>query len=160
MERESPAGQVTYIKSASDPGYITGDAARQSVSSDPAADDTPSSSNSHNMKVLVLLCLVGVALSAPQQLRELEEQVQPVPYNFNLDVADDPTTNYQARAESQDGTGFVEGFYSWVAPDGFKYTVTYTADGENGFVAETTKEESGINVIIPVHKPIEGDQRG
>lgn len=55
------------------------------------------------------------------------------PYNFALQVNDDEWTNYQQRTESQDNNGVVQGAYSWVAPNGVRYTTTYTADAINGF---------------------------
>lgn len=46
---------------------------------------------------------------------------------------DDEYTNYQSRHESQDEHGVVRGQYSYVAPNGVRITVTYTADAVNGY---------------------------
>jgi hypothetical protein len=48
-------------------------------------------------------------------------------------VNDDEFTNYQSRQESQDEQGVVRGQYSYVAPNGVRITVTYTADAVNGY---------------------------
>ncbi|MPC24228.1 Larval cuticle protein A2B [Portunus trituberculatus] len=109
------------------------------------------------MKVIVLACLVGLAMCAPQQQRYEQpappppryeqpfdsEEVKfvsanvlipdPEPYQFSLAVADDEFTNYQSRVESQDENGNVQGEYSWVGPDGIRYITQYTADPINGF---------------------------
>ncbi|XP_045603220.1 larval cuticle protein A2B [Procambarus clarkii] len=105
------------------------------------------------MKVIVLMCLVGVALCAPQQFQKQEEIDTPEPYEFSLNVADDEFTNYQSRQESQDANGVVQGVYSFVAPNGIRYTTSYTADPINGFQANTVEEQTNIQVVIPVHPP-------
>lgn len=117
------------------------------------------------MKVLITLCFVGVVFCAPQLHREqfrdinldpqFEEEFQspPVPYNFGLQVSDDETTNYQTRQESQDENGNVQGEYSWVGSDGFRYITTYSATPKGGFQANTVKEPTDIVVIIPKPRP-------
>ncbi|KAK8739554.1 hypothetical protein OTU49_003395 [Cherax quadricarinatus] len=107
------------------------------------------------MKVFVLLCLVGVALSAPQQFSNKLENPEdtPEPYEFSLNVADDEFTNYQSRQESQDANGVVQGVYSFIAPNGIRYTTSYTADPVNGFQANTVEEQTNIEIKIPVHPP-------
>ncbi|CAL4065786.1 unnamed protein product, partial [Meganyctiphanes norvegica] len=111
--------------------------------------------------VTVFACLVGVAICAPQlrqqqyvdeQLLE-EEQQFPEPYQFSLTVNDDPSTNYQTRQEAQNENGQVQGEYSWVAADGFRYITRYTADPLNGFQAQTIKEPTDIVVVIPQPQP-------
>ncbi|KAG7166553.1 larval cuticle protein A2B-like [Homarus americanus] len=111
------------------------------------------------MKVIVLACLVGVALCAPQQQFSQQPAQEildtPDPYAFSLNVADDEFTNYQSRQESQDENGLVQGSYSFVAPNGIRYTTTYTADPINGYNANTVEEQTNIEVVIPVHPPFE-----
>ncbi|XP_071537646.1 larval cuticle protein A2B-like isoform X2 [Panulirus ornatus] len=109
------------------------------------------------MKVIILLGVVCVAAAAKlggQVLQETTTTELPKPYNFGFEVRDDETTNYQNRAEVSDSSGRVRGSYSYVLPDGFVYTITYedNKDG-NGLKAVVKKEPSGIEVIIPTHKP-------
>jgi len=118
------------------------------------------------MKVLLLVCMIGFTLAAPRPQQkpvseltpeELEE-LKPEPYQFGLEVNDDEFTNYQNRVETQDENGVVQGQYSFVGPNGIRYTTKYTADPVNGYQAVTTEEQTGIQIIIPVHKPQEKGQ--
>lgn len=109
------------------------------------------------MKVAILVCLVGVALCAPQTFTSSEEKFSPEPYNFAFVVEDDENTVYSNRAETQDSDGFVQGQYSWVAANGIRYTTTYTADAENGFNAVTKEEQTDIVVRLP--EPYDSDER-
>lgn len=110
------------------------------------------------MKVAILLCLVGVAICAPQGSRPVqqtgptdEETIEP--FNFSHIVNDDENTVYTTRQESQDQNGVVQGEYSWVAPNGIRYTTTYIADPVNGYNAVTKEEQTNIVVKIPVPQP-------
>ena len=60
------------------------------------------------------------------------------PYVYKYGIQDDLSgTNFE-KSESQNGGGNVEGLFSVVLPDGRIQTVTYTADDDNGFVADVT----------------------
>jgi len=103
------------------------------------------------MKVFVFACLFAVAMSAPVADSSLEsdEVFAPQPYHFSSDIADDEHTNYQTRVESQDENGVVSGQYSFVGPNGIRYTTTYTADAVNGFQAHTEEEQTNIEIVFP-----------
>jgi len=105
------------------------------------------------MKVFVFACLFAIALAAPaaDKLASSEEEIVIQPYQFSSDVADDEYTNYQSRVESQDENGVVRGQYSFVGPNGIRYTTTYTADAVNGFQAHTEEEQTNIEIVFPVH---------
>ncbi|XP_042885644.1 larval cuticle protein A2B-like [Penaeus japonicus] len=111
--------------------------------------------NSKNtMKVILLLCLVGVALSAPQlRTQQQEEEDTPEPYHFSLAVADEELGNHQQRVEEQDANGVVQGEYSWVDANGVRHLTTYSADPVNGFQSNTIQEQTDIRVVIPQPTP-------
>ncbi|XP_064096080.1 pupal cuticle protein Edg-84A-like [Macrobrachium nipponense] len=107
------------------------------------------------MKTLVLLCLLGVAYCAPQlgdrDVAKDEESIEP--FEFSMAVNDDENTVYTTRQESQDSNGVVQGEYSWVAANGIRYIVTYTADALNGFQSQIREEPTDIVVRVPVPQP-------
>ena len=60
------------------------------------------------------------------------------PYVYKYGIQDDLSgTNFE-KSESQNVIGNVGGSFSVVLPDGRIQTVTYTADHDNGFVADVT----------------------
>ncbi|CAL4121960.1 unnamed protein product [Meganyctiphanes norvegica] len=104
------------------------------------------------MKVFVFACLVAIAIAAPAAKPDFdssEEIIIPQPYQFSHQVADDDSTNYQSRVETQDEDGVVSGQYSFVGPNGIRYTTTYTADAVNGFQAHTDEEQTDIKIVFP-----------
>ncbi|XP_057341784.1 cuticle protein 19.8-like isoform X2 [Microplitis mediator] len=64
-------------------------------------------------------------------------------YSYSYAVADDYTDN-KAQQETRNGD-IVQGHYSLVEPDGSRRTVSYAADGVNGFNAVVQKNHN-INV--------------
>lgn len=67
------------------------------------------------------------------------EEADEANYGFNYGVNDAQTGDIKSQTETRDG-GVVRGSYSVVDPDGFKRTVTYTADEKNGFQAIVNRE--------------------
>ncbi|XP_064096079.1 larval cuticle protein A3A-like [Macrobrachium nipponense] len=109
------------------------------------------------MKVAVLMCLLGVALCAPQLPLDSDEVESVEPYDFGFVVEDDENTVYSNRQETQDVQGVVQGEYSWVAANGIRYITSYTADAANGFNAVTREEQTGIEIKLP--EPYDSDER-
>jgi len=130
------------------------------------------------MKIVALLALVGyvsagaigyaaapVAYHQPLAYAQpLVKQVvakavvhQPEPYdphpqyNYGYSVSDALTGDQKSQHESRDGD-VVQGQYSLVEPDGSVRTVTYTADGINGFNAVV--DRSAPTVVKAVHAPV------
>ncbi|TMW52337.1 hypothetical protein DOY81_002594 [Sarcophaga bullata] len=73
----------------------------------------------------------------------------PAKYDYSYSVNDPTTGDIKSHSESRDGY-YVRGAYSLVDPDGFKRTVTYTADNVNGFNAVVNREPFAIQYSAPV----------
>merc|ERR1712183_245485 len=65
---------------------------------------------------------------------------EPSPYSYTYAVADDYSGAAFNQAESNDGTGVVEGSYSVNLPDGRTQHVNYHANDYDGYVADVTYE--------------------
>ncbi|KAK7034472.1 hypothetical protein SK128_023577, partial [Halocaridina rubra] len=63
----------------------------------------------------------------------------PARYDFNYAVQDDYSGNDFGHQESRDGD-VTQGSYYVLLPDGRRQTVTYTVNGDSGYVAEVTYE--------------------
>ncbi|XP_070073181.1 larval cuticle protein A2B [Drosophila takahashii] len=92
---------------------------------------------------------------------ELEE-VDPHPqYSYSYDVQDTLSGDNKGHVEERDGD-IVRGEYSLIDADGFKRTVTYTADSVNGFNAVVRREplaavvaaEPVVKVAAPLVKAV------
>uniref|UniRef100_A0A2H1WSQ4 SFRICE_036472 n=1 Tax=Spodoptera frugiperda TaxID=7108 RepID=A0A2H1WSQ4_SPOFR len=93
------------------------------------------------MKLLVLCAFVAVVAAAPQNVQDVQILRYDLnndglgAYNYAFDQSDGTGHNEDGEirnAGSEDEFVAVRGSYSWVGPDGVKYTVNYVAD-ENGF---------------------------
>merc|ERR1712106_131489 len=60
------------------------------------------------------------------------------PYSYNYAVADDYSGAAFNQAETNDGTGVVDGSYSVNLPDGRTQHVAYHANDYDGYVADVT----------------------
>jgi hypothetical protein len=67
-------------------------------------------------------------------------------YQFGYSVSDAVTGDQKSHSESRDGD-FVQGQYSLVEPDGTIRTVTYTADGVNGFNAVVDRHAPQVRAV-------------
>ncbi|XP_031769547.1 endocuticle structural glycoprotein SgAbd-5-like [Galleria mellonella] len=108
------------------------------------------------MKLLVLLVLLGVAAvaPAPQSQNQNEPEVQLLrfesdndglgTYSYSFEQSDKTQREEQGELKNA-GTDneaiSIKGSYSWVAPDGVVYKITYIAD-ENGFQPKIEKTPS------------------
>ncbi|OXA50018.1 larval cuticle protein A3A [Folsomia candida] len=70
-------------------------------------------------------------------------------YNYGYSVSDGLTGDHHSAQESRDGD-LVQGQYSLVEPDGAIRTVTYTADGVNGFNAVVNRQAPQVAVAKAV----------
>ncbi|XP_042239660.1 pro-resilin-like [Homarus americanus] len=96
-----------------------------------------------SLKFVLVLCVVTMAVARPQnhprQYYGSPGSDIPAQYNFNWQVKDDPSGNDFGHEESRDGDN-TQGSYYVLLPDGRLQRVTYTVNGDSGYVAEVTYE--------------------
>ena len=107
------------------------------------------------MQCFVALCaLVAVASAAPRPDHGppsyapapykpspyKEEKLPPQPYEYKYGVEDSYSGTSFDKGENQDAYGNVAGSYRVNLPDGRVQVVTYTADHENGYIADVSYE--------------------
>lgn len=93
---------------------------------------------------------LAVAPVAPVLAKTVElEEVDPHPqYAYSYDVQDTLSGDSKGHVEERDGD-VVRGEYSLIDADGFRRTVTYTADSINGFNAVVRREP-----LVAVAEPL------
>jgi len=72
------------------------------------------------------------------------EKLPPQPFAYQYGVQDDYSGANFAKDESQDAAGNLAGSYTVHLPDGRTQIVTYTADHENGFIADVKYEGTAV----------------
>ncbi|XP_068220658.1 cuticle protein 21-like [Palaemon carinicauda] len=94
------------------------------------------------IKVIFFLVSLGAVMSqytSPPEPYGEEEPQGPAQYSFKYDVNDpDSEVNFD-HGEKRDGPQ-AQGSYSVKLPDSRVQRVTYTVDGDSGYVAEVTYE--------------------
>ena len=78
--------------------------------------------------------MVASAMAFPAN--PYEAKLPPKPFAYQYGVKDDYSGTTFDKAETQDDYGNVKGEYKVQLPDGRIQIVSYTADHDNGFVAE------------------------
>merc|ERR1712212_1172585 len=90
------------------------------------------------MKVLILSsCLIAATLSKPQGYSEPAYPDEPAKYQYTYGVQDDYTANNFGQQESRDGYS-AQGEYFVNLPDGRLQKMTYTVNGDGGYVADVS----------------------
>uniref|UniRef100_A0A0K2UZ19 Cuticular protein hypothetical 5 [Bombyx mori] n=1 Tax=Lepeophtheirus salmonis TaxID=72036 RepID=A0A0K2UZ19_LEPSM len=101
-------------------------------------------------KILIACLAVSIALvsSAPNPPRSYSPYPPPPPpppapvsYGYNYGVVDDES-GVNMSADELAENGVVSGSYKVVLPDGRMKIVTYTVEGDSGFVADVQFEEA------------------
>ncbi|XP_042239701.1 pro-resilin-like isoform X2 [Homarus americanus] len=96
-----------------------------------------------SLKFVLVLCVVTMPVARPQnhpsEYYGSPVSNTPAQYNFNWQVKDDPSGNDFGHEESRDGDN-TQGSYYVLLPDGRLQRVTYTVNGNSGYVAEVTYE--------------------
>merc|ERR1719323_2074232 len=118
------------------------------------------------MKCAILAAIVAVACARPDHppppayapapyhpAPHAPENPPPQPFAYQYGVADDYSGANFEKAETQDNYGNLQGSYRINLPDGRVQTVTYTADHENGFVADVKYEGVPQFPDEPKYKP-------
>merc|ERR1712212_412354 len=103
-------------------------------------------------KVIIVAALVAVALARPDQPPAYGYDApapSPAKYDFNYAVKDDYSGNDFGHQEARDGYD-TQGNYYVLLPDGRLQQVTYTVNGDSGFVAEVSYEGEAQ---YPEYKP-------
>ena len=72
----------------------------------------------------------------------------PAKYAYNYAVKDDYTNNNFGQEESRDGYA-ASGSYYVALPDGRLQKVTYSVNGDGGYVADVTYEGEAIPYVAP-----------
>ncbi|KAH8238802.1 hypothetical protein KR038_000818, partial [Drosophila bunnanda] len=118
----------------------------QNAASAVSAANAANAANSDNNVAPVLLPSPLPVLRQHQE----PEVFAPASYSFNYAVNDESTGDIKEHSETRDGY-VVRGFYSLIDPDGYKRTVTYTADDVHGFNAVVNRVPYALKtVVVPV----------
>merc|ERR1712198_62966 len=91
-------------------------------------------------KAAFLFALVAASSAAPSQgYAPAPAYEEPAKYDFNYAVKDDYSGNDFGHNEARDGYN-TQGSYYVQLPDGRLQKVTYTVNGDSGYVADVTYE--------------------
>ncbi|CAG9785100.1 unnamed protein product [Diatraea saccharalis] len=108
------------------------------------------------MKLLVILSLAALAVAAPQRgqqaevLRYESDNIGLGGYRYAFETSDG--TKHESQGEirnegREDEYLAVNGVYSWIAPNGVRYTVKYVAD-DNGYQPEIEEAPGAPGPIV------------
>lgn len=88
--------------------------------------------------------------------RRVVQVIQPSNYNFGYSVSDYTTGDIKSQQEIRRGDN-VQGQYTMIDTDGYRRTVDYTTDDNNGFVAGVRREQIRPQYIY-IDSPIQASQ--
>ena len=100
-----------------------------------------------SLQFLIIAIIITYVVSLPQYkgvVPVVEKELPPQPYTYQYGVADDYSKANFQKAESQDGSGNVQGEYTIALPDGRIQHTKYTADPVNGYIADVTYEGTPV----------------
>ncbi|XP_037794036.1 pro-resilin-like [Penaeus monodon] len=107
-------------------------------------------------KVIALAALLAVALARPQNGYGVPTPSSaPAKYDFNYAVNDPPSGNDFGHEEARDGPEHSR-FLLRPPSDGRLQRVTYTVNGDSGYLAEVTYEGEAQYPLhhVPIHPPL------
>ncbi|XP_047471374.1 pro-resilin-like [Penaeus chinensis] len=96
------------------------------------------------LQAIILTALLAVAFARPENTPSYgygatTPSTGPAKYDFNYAVNDPPSGNDFGHQEARDGPN-TQGSYFILLPDGRLQRVTYTVNGDSGYVADVTYE--------------------
>merc|ERR1711983_384740 len=101
---------------------------------------------------VLLASIVAVAMADHAPYHPAPEyKLPPRPFAYEYGVKDEYSGAYFAKQETQDDYGVVTGEYRVALPDGRTQIVTYTADHENGYIADVKYEGEPVYEPAPYH---------
>nr|XP_027232936.1 pro-resilin-like [Penaeus vannamei] len=106
-------------------------------------------------KFIFAFAFVAMALARPEETPGYDYSAPSSPgkYDFNYAVKDDYSNNNYGHQEDRNGYG-AQGSYYVLLPDGRLQKVTYSVNGDSGFVAEVSYEgEAHYAAPQPSYKP-------
>jgi len=89
----------------------------------------------------------------PAYVKHIEHE-EPANYEFNYDVHDHHTGDIKQQHETAKD-GAISGQYSLIDADGYRRTVTYTADDHHGFNAEVRREPVEGHKVVKAVKVVQ-----
>merc|ERR1739838_644756 len=108
------------------------------------------------LKVVLSAALLAVALAAPQHPAPAAGYapgpILPPVYAYNYAVKDDYSGSIFSQQESRDNYN-AAGSYSVNLPDGRVQIVTYSVNGDGGYVADVKYEGEAIYADVPAYNP-------
>ncbi|KAH8418757.1 hypothetical protein KR222_000641, partial [Zaprionus bogoriensis] len=150
-----------YASSAQlDESSSAGDSGSSSVSISNSNSDSAALQSSRSTAAAaadVPAALFPVPLPVLREQRQ-PEVFPPASYSFNYAVNDASTGDIKEHSETRDGY-VVRGSYSLVDPDGYKRTVTYTADDVHGFNAVVNRVPFALKKVEVVRPAVLLDAR-
>jgi hypothetical protein len=108
--------------------------------------------------LLATTCLLAVVSALPRPDGPApagyapEEPSAPAAYTYNWAVKDDYTNNNYGQEETRDGYA-TSGAYYVLLPDGRTQKVSYSVNGDGGYVAEVSYEGEAKPYVAPAPKP-------
>ena len=103
--------------------------------------------------MLIISALVAVALAAPQKYAQQPQYSDaPAKYAYDYKVQDATSGVDFGQNESRDGAS-TQGSYYVALPDGRVQKVTYSVNGDGGYVAEVTYEGEARYPTASASKP-------
>ena len=100
------------------------------------------------------------AWAAPAIIKKVVAVEAPANYEFNYEVHEESTGDIKRQMEKAEN-GVIKGEYSLIDADGYRRIVEYTADDQNGFVANVRREplhQQQKKIIVPYVKAASGWQ--
>jgi hypothetical protein len=91
-------------------------------------------------KIIILFAIIALSQAVPPSQGWQRPTEAPANYEFNYEVHDEQTGDIKRQSEHAQN-GNIQGQYSLYDADGFRRIVEYTANDEQGFIANVRREK-------------------